>query len=126
MKKETRTRTKKGVAAAKPKKVEQETLLVDDTVYKTRLTKKYLERKPFEELDPGKMTAFIPGGIIDVFVKEGDKVKEGDLLAILEAMKMHNQIKAPFDAAVKKVNVKKGDKVPKNHVLVELVPDSNE
>ncbi|MDR0970216.1 MAG: acetyl-CoA carboxylase biotin carboxyl carrier protein subunit [Lentimicrobiaceae bacterium] len=125
MKKETRIRakSKKRIATAKPK---LETLTIDDTVYKTKFTKKYLERKPFEELDPDKLTAFIPGGIIDVFVNEGDKVKEGDLLAILEAMKMHNQIKAPFDATVKKVNVKKGDNVPKNFVIVELKHDSNE
>ena len=122
MKKEIPKRSRR--SAEEIKNVAQGTIVIDDTAYKTRLTKKYQNRKPFEELDLGKLIAFIPGSIIDVFVKENDLVKEGDLLAVLEAMKMHNQIKAPFDATVSKVNAKKGDNVPKNYVIIELKPVS--
>jgi biotin carboxyl carrier protein len=62
----------------------------------------------------------MPGLIIDLRVKEGDEVKTGDALLILEAMKMENIIKAPGDSVVKSVRVKKGDSVEKNQVLIEF------
>ena len=62
----------------------------------------------------------MPGLILDVNVKEGDEVKEGDFLLVLEAMKMENALSAPRDGKVKSVSVKKGDKVDKNQLLVEM------
>jgi biotin carboxyl carrier protein len=62
----------------------------------------------------------MPGLIIDLKVKNGDVVKAGDPLLILEAMKMENIIKAPAEAVVKNVKVKKGDSVEKNQVLIEF------
>ncbi|HET9488045.1 MAG TPA: acetyl-CoA carboxylase biotin carboxyl carrier protein subunit, partial [Chryseosolibacter sp.] len=64
----------------------------------------------------------MPGLIIDLKVKDGDVVKAGDTLLILEAMKMENIIKAPGDATVKSVNVGMGDGVEKNQVLIEFNP----
>jgi biotin carboxyl carrier protein len=55
-----------------------------------------------------------------VFVKENNKVKAGDTLLALQAMKMDNHLISPFSTTVKKVHVKQGDKVIKNQVLVEL------
>jgi biotin carboxyl carrier protein len=88
--------------------------------FRTLLSKKYLNRKPYEPVNPNKLIAFIPGTITDVFVKEKQKVKKGDKLVALQAMKMNNIIIAPANGHVKKVYVKKGDTVPKSHLLVEL------
>jgi biotin carboxyl carrier protein len=62
----------------------------------------------------------MPGLIIQLKVKNGDQVKAGDTLLILEAMKMENIIKAPGDAIVKSVKVSMGDGVEKNQVLIEF------
>jgi biotin carboxyl carrier protein len=97
-----------------------EILYVQDTRYKTLLTKKFRERKHYEPANPKLLLAFIPGTIQSVFVKPGQKVKKGDKLVGLEAMKMINEILAPFNGVVAKVNVKVGERVPKNEVLVEL------
>jgi len=53
----------------------------------------------------------MPGAIVGVNVSAGDAVKEGDVLFVLEAMKMENEIVAPRDATVSKVAVQKGDSV---------------
>jgi biotin carboxyl carrier protein len=62
----------------------------------------------------------MPGIIIDLNVKKGDVVKEGDTLIILEAMKMENAIICSKDSIVKSVHAKKGDTVQKNKLLIEL------
>ena len=53
----------------------------------------------------------MPGNILDVKVKVGDSVKKGDVLIILEAMKMENEIMAGADGKIASVNVNKGDSV---------------
>ncbi len=58
-----------------------------------------------------KVNAPMPGTILDVRVQNGAKVKKGDVLVILEAMKMENEIQAPCDGTVTSVCVKKGDSV---------------
>ena len=62
----------------------------------------------------------MPGLILDVQVKEGDEVKEGDYLLVLEAMKMENTLTAPRDGIVKTVSIKKGQTVNKNQLLIEM------
>lgn len=62
----------------------------------------------------------MPGLILDVMVKEGDEVKEGDYLLVLEAMKMENTLSAPRDGVVKAISVKKGQGVDKNQLLIEM------
>ncbi|MBT8319311.1 MAG: acetyl-CoA carboxylase biotin carboxyl carrier protein subunit [Gramella sp.] len=62
----------------------------------------------------------MPGLILEVNVKEGDEVKEGDYLLVLEAMKMENTLTAPRDGVVKSVTVKKRDTVEKNQLLIEM------
>ena len=58
-----------------------------------------------------QVTAPMPGNILDVKVKVGDSVKKGDVLIILEAMKMENEIMAGADGKIASVNVNKGDSV---------------
>ncbi|MEJ7643087.1 MAG: biotin/lipoyl-containing protein [Chryseolinea sp.] len=62
----------------------------------------------------------MPGLIIELRVVEGQSVRAGDPLLILEAMKMENIIKAPADSIIKLVKIKKGDSVEKNQVLIEF------
>ncbi len=95
-------------------------LLTSSGKYRTNLTRKYQNRKKWEGLNLKKIYTIIPGTIIDVLVKNGQMVKEGETLLILEAMKMQNQILMPFDGKIKRVNVKPDDKVPKNHVMIEI------
>ena len=62
----------------------------------------------------------MPGLILDVSVKPGDAVNEGDYLLVLEAMKMENALTAPRDGVVKAVSIKKGDTVDKGQLLIEM------
>lgn len=62
----------------------------------------------------------MPGLILDVIIKEGDEVKEGDYLLVLEAMKMENTLTAPRDGVVKSISVKTGETVDKNQLLIEM------
>lgn len=65
-----------------------------------------------------EVKAPMPGLILDVEVKPGDEVKEGDFLLVLEAMKMENTLTAPRDGVIKSVSVKKGETVEKNQLLI--------
>ncbi|WP_293966444.1 biotin/lipoyl-containing protein [uncultured Eubacterium sp.] len=62
----------------------------------------------------------MPGNILDIKVSNGALVKAGDVLLILEAMKMENEIVAPQDGTVASVNVNKGDTVEAGQTLVSL------
>ena len=65
-----------------------------------------------------KVTSPMPGTILNVAVKAGQAVKTGDVLVVLEAMKMENEIKAAHDATVASVEVSKGESVDTGAVLV--------
>lgn len=86
----------------------------------TTLTEKYKNRKRWEEPNHNEIKAYIPGTIDRIYSKPGDKVKEGETLLILVAMKMENKVVMPFDGTVKSINVSEGDKVPKGTVMVEV------
>lgn len=67
-----------------------------------------------------KVDAPMPGNILDVKVSNGTAVKAGQVLVILEAMKMENEIVAPQDGTVASINVNKGDTVEAGQTLVTL------
>ena len=67
-----------------------------------------------------KINAPMPGTVLDVKVAAGKTVKKGDILLILEAMKMENEILAPADATVAQVLVSKGASVSSGDVLCVL------
>jgi len=62
----------------------------------------------------------MPGLILEVNVSEGDTIKKGDFLCVLEAMKMENTLTAPRDKVIKAVNIGKGETVEKGKLLIEL------
>ncbi len=101
-------------------KIKCKPLVIEGTRYRTTYTRKFENRKPWAPPNPNHINAFIPGNIVKIHVKEGQKVAEGQDLLVLEAMKMKNQLKAPFDAVIKSVKVKEGEKVAKDVLLIEL------
>ncbi|MCO6041752.1 acetyl-CoA carboxylase biotin carboxyl carrier protein subunit [Thermococcus alcaliphilus] len=66
------------------------------------------------------VSAPMPGKILRVLVREGDQVRVGQGLLILEAMKMENEIPSPKDGVVKRILVKEGDTVDTGQPLIEL------
>jgi acetyl/propionyl-CoA carboxylase alpha subunit len=64
------------------------------------------------------LKAPMPGLVLDIRVSEGQQFYKNDPIVVLEAMKMENILKAHADGIVKKINVKKGDKVEKNQVMI--------
>ena len=67
-----------------------------------------------------EIKAPMPGLILDLKVAPGDLVKKGDVVLILEAMKIENSIKSPGDGLVKAVNVSLKQSVEKNQVLIQF------
>jgi len=68
----------------------------------------------------GVIKAIMPGKVIEVLVGEGDEVQEGDVVLVLEAMKMENELRADRGGVVKQVAVAKGDDVELGQVLVVI------
>ncbi|MGC9354872.1 MAG: biotin/lipoyl-containing protein [Mariniphaga sp.] len=97
-------------------------LVVQGAVYKTTYTWKFENRVKWETPNPNHIYSFIPGTIIDIFVKPKEKVKEGETLLLLEAMKMQNQVRMPFDGEIVKIHVKKDEVIPKKFLMLEIKP----
>jgi acetyl/propionyl-CoA carboxylase alpha subunit len=71
---------------------------------------------------PSALTAPMPGTVIQVLAKKGERIAHRQTLLVLEAMKMETPLVAPYDATVKAVHVAEGDRVAGGAVLVELDP----
>ncbi|WP_372641286.1 biotin/lipoyl-containing protein [Ancylomarina sp.] len=93
---------------------------IDGTIYKTEVPDRVVNRKKWERPNPNHIKSFIPGTIVEIFVKEGQEVKAGECLMILQAMKMKNKILMPFDGIIDKIHVIEEEKVPNRKVMVEL------
>jgi len=106
--------------AIEEKKPRYSSIDIDGIKYKTLLTDKFKKRKKYEDPDPSLSLAFIPGTISKILVNENKKVKEGDLILTLEAMKMMNKVFAPMDGEIV-FHVKEQDIVSKNQLLFKVV-----
>jgi biotin carboxyl carrier protein len=102
------------------KKEKPEFLNINNTFYQTRVSSKFKNRIKYKPADPRMILSFIPGTILDIFVINGQRVKKGDLLLILDAMKMQNRLKCPMDGTVKSIVATRGDRVSKGALLIEL------
>ncbi len=69
---------------------------------------------------PGHVTATMPGNVVEVLVEEGQSVKAGDPVLVIEAMKMETEIKAPVAGKIASVLVKKGDRITPTEMLVDI------
>lgn len=67
-----------------------------------------------------QIKAPMPGMVLNILVAEGNEVKKGDVLLVLEAMKMENMLKSPTDGIIKKIAVQKGNAVEKNQLLIQF------
>jgi len=95
-------------------------LVIGETAYETRTTAKFARHRRYVAPDPHTVACVIPGVIRSVAVRKGARVRAGEPLVVLEAMKMQNDIVAPRDAVVRAVRVAPGETVAKGAVLVEL------
>lgn len=80
-------------------------------------------RKKAEPSNKGQIGATMPGSVLQVLVKRGDKVHKGDPIIITEAMKMETTIRSSIDGKVASLFVKEGDQIQSNDLLIEI--DSN-
>jgi len=98
---------------------ESRKLVVDDTEYMTEVPEESV--RPYKGLpDPSEVRAFIPGTIVEVRVGRGDTVEEGQVLLLLDAMKMYNEICSRIRGRVSEVMVSENDTVVKDQLLVTL------
>jgi len=104
----------------KEKKPQYDELILENSVYYTEVPDSYKNRKLYTPVNKKLVLATIPGTIVDIYVKVGQKVEKNDNLIILEAMKMRNRIKSPLNGEIKSIIVKEGDLVRKNALLIEL------
>ena len=74
----------------------------------------------------GTVSANIPGKIVTIEVNEGDVVEEGQVILILEAMKMQNEIQAPISGTVSSVTCEEGQSIEANVPLVVIEPDDKD
>jgi biotin carboxyl carrier protein len=94
-------------------------LRVDDTEYSTEVPQSSCGT--FKGMpDRSKVRAFIPGTIVQLKVRPGDRVDRGSVLLLLDAMKMHNEVCAEMPGRVRSVLVTVGASVQKDQLMVEL------
>ena len=94
--------------------------LVRSAVVPSSESDKAKTSKPTESKGAGAVKAPLPGTILSIAVREGDMVKSGDTLLVMEAMKMENNIKSNIEGKVKSLKVVVGDAVLEGDVLVEI------
>lgn len=94
--------------------------VVNNVRYLTLTTTKFDKRKKWQKADPKEVRSIIPGSVIEIFVTPGQELKEGDMLLTLDAMKMYTKVEMPFDGVIKSINVIKGDRIPKDTVMITI------
>lgn len=99
---------------------------INNTVYTLDIKDKYddlLHSLGLDNMASKKVNdikAPMPGMVLNVLVTEGQEVKKGDALIVLEAMKMENILKSPTDGTIKKIAINKGVAVEKNQLLIQF------
>jgi len=101
-------------------KKEMKELVIGGVAYQTTFTRKFEQRVNWEAPNENMLYSFIPGTIIDIYAKPKQKLKEGDVILLLEAMKMQNQVRMPFDGEIVKIHVKKDEVIPNRYLMVEI------
>ena len=94
--------------------------LIRKTVEPSHETAEKKTHKPTEKVKAGAIKAPLPGTILQIKKKLGDEVKTGELILIMEAMKMENNISANRNGKINAMNVNVGDSVLEGDVLVEI------
>ena len=95
-------------------------VFVDGDVFKVKNIELTGTRKLKRKKDEGELNSPISGKVVKVKVKSGDNIKKGDVLLVIEAMKMEYLIRAPYNARVKKVYFKENDQIEIGEDTIEL------
>ncbi len=95
---------------------------VRDSIYETTVPPRFLERKKWVKPNPNEVKSFIPGTMLQILVKKGQKVQAGEQLAVFVAMKMNNIIIAPHAGTVSDICIKEGDRIPKGATMFVVEP----
>ncbi len=72
------------------------------------------------EVSPGNVVSMLPGVVVKILAKPGDRVKVGEPIMIIESMKMENEIVSPRDGIVEKITVKEGQRIEAGDVLAVI------
>jgi len=95
-------------------------LRIDDALYETEIPEDLLKSRYRGIRDSHEIRATIPGTIAEVKVGKGDKVTAGQVIIILEAMKMFNDVEVEIDGRIAEIHVAAGDRVRKGQVMARL------
>lgn len=93
----------------------REIVVKDENVKSQLVTKQKADKE-----NPKQIGATMPGTVLKVISKKGDKVKKGDYLLITEAMKMETTVQAPFDGVIKAIHVTNQEAIKVNDLLIEF------
>ncbi len=99
---------------------ENKTLRIDDALYETEIPEDLLKGRYRGIRDSHEIRAIIPGTIAEIKVRKGDKVTAGQVIMILEAMKMFNDVEVEIDGRIAEIHVAVGDNVKKGQVMARL------
>lgn len=93
-------------------------------IIKDKAVTKNLKAQPKAvKSEKGSIGAPMPGTIIDIKVKDGDRVKKGDTLVVLSAMKMETVVKSPVSGKIKKLAIVNGQKLEGDDLLMDIDVD---
>ena len=95
-------------------------LLIDDTPCETEIPKKSLSGLFKGVPDPLEVRAIIPGTIVEIKVRKGQRVSDGQVLLVLEAMKMYNEVETKIDGKIEEITVSTGDRVEKGQLMIRI------
>jgi biotin carboxyl carrier protein len=95
-------------------------LVLDDTTYETCATRKFALRKRWAANNPDELRAYLPGVIQAIYVSPGRRVRRGEPLLVLEAMKMKNDVVSPRDGVVEAIHVRVGEMVAKGQLMIQF------
>jgi len=102
------------------KKIESKTPILVRSAVPANILEGDAKMKAESKLTLSKITAPLPGQIMQIMIKPGDKVKRGDKLMVYEAMKMENNLTAEKDGIIKTIKVNVGDNVLQGDLLIEM------
>jgi len=95
-------------------------IFIDGNVFRVKPVELTGVRKT-KKKEEGDLSSPISGKVVSIKVKNGDLVKKGDVIMVIEAMKMEYLIRAPFNGKIKKINFKESDQIEIGQNTVELI-----
>ena len=103
--------------------IQGEVFLIEFEDPKKKFIRRRKPSKSSRNDSSGAIVSAIPGKVVSIAVSSGMRVRSGEVVLILEAMKMQNEIKAPIDGVVKEINCSPGERVEGNVTLIQIDGD---